>query len=260
MVVYVGCSEKLLIKDNDAIKFLKLLSMLARLSPYAKIEKKSDGLIIYSLDKLELSAAILKLQGNFCKELELEKVFKVSMIPKILKFASPKVIEITSDHIRISSLYRYTQQEVSIDLVWLDVEYPSLDMSFVTRALSDSHTLHINDQDLARIFNLFMIGDIDEFKLICNSNSIYLQGIGLGITISHRLQTVESQCFNSAIALRIPSIYVRILRYAFDLVENIQIHLKDKMPLVISGMTTLLTFPVTFYLVISSRNDAGDVT
>jgi hypothetical protein len=256
----VSCSEKLLIENDDAVKFLKLLSILARLSPYAKIEKKGDDLIIYSLDKLELSAAILKLQSDFCKELEFEKIFKVSTIPKILKFASPKAIEITRDYIRISSLHRRAQREVSIDLVWLDVEYPTLDTSFVARALSDSYAVRVNEQDLAKVFNLFMIRDIDEFKLICNGNSIYLQGIGLGITISHRLQIIESQCFSGTIALRIPSMYVRMLRYAFDLVENVQIHLKDDMPLVISGTTTLSTFPVTFYLVVSSRNDTGDAS
>jgi hypothetical protein len=251
------CKGEFVIENEaDTSMFLKLLSILSSLSNYAKIEKKSDSLSIYTIDKLELSVAILRLHTNSKEDLLLEKIFKISVIPKFIKYVNPKSIKISDNGIRIFALHKQTNKETIIDLEWLDVEYPSVNASSLDELISSSFTIKIDKESLTKIFDIYMLSDVDELRFIYKNGSIYLQGVGLGVSISHFSEDKQVGSLNnvSEIVFRIPSMYIRMLYLTLRLLENVSVYIKDNSPLVISG-NTLLSIPSTLYLLIASRSE-----
>ena len=257
MVIYMKyCNEEFIIENEyDALMFLKFLTVLSRLSNYAKIEKRRDCLTIYTVDKLELSIAMLKLYTYSNEDILLEKIFKISLIPKFIKYINPKNIKISDKGIRIFALHKQTNKEIIIDLEWLDIEYPSVNTSSISELIPSSLSINIDKESLSKILGIFMLSDVDELRFIYRNGTVYLQGIGLGISISHFPESKQiNNLDNNEVSFRIPSMYIRMLNLTFRLLENVNIYIKDNSPLIING-NTILSFPSSFYLVIASRSE-----
>jgi len=242
--------------DDDSLLLMKFLAILAKLSPYAKIEIKSKNkILIYSIDKLELSAALLTLNINLNNEYYLEKVFKVSTIPMIAKYVIPKRISITETGLSILSLHKQTGIETIINLSWLEIEYPSLNIPSLDDLIKDFIIIDIDRNNLSKILNMFMLSDIDEIKLTLTKDAIYLAASGPGIAIlQHLNEDIISSKVSKHISLKIPSIYIRIINHVIRLLNDVRVYMKEKSSLIVGG-NVALNIPTSFFLIIPSRNE-----
>mgnify|MGYP000548293496 CR=1 FL=1 len=236
-------------KGDDAKVLVQILNFLSKISPYAKIMKGGGtDITIYAVARSELAAALIRLLYAADGDSVLDGLFKVAMLPALLKRIIPVEVTITGEGLTITALHKSTRGEVRLELGWLDIDYPP------PPPLKASYDciIDMSKEELCNAFDLFALSCLDDVEFIVDREGLYLRGIGTGITLSINLRNELSLGMRDSITICIPSVYAKLMRLASTLLEDTRIYFGRKAPLIVSGRLPL-ELPSIFYLIISSR-------